>query len=74
AIANSKESRNHKRTKHIDRKYHIIREAVGDGIVDVVKVASEDNLADPFTKTLVARNFDKHVEGMGLRCMTSLLH
>ena len=74
AIANTKESRHHRRTKHIDRKYHLIREAVGDKIVDVVKIASEDNLADPFTKALVARVFDKHVEAMGMQCMTHLLH
>ncbi|MBA0729975.1 hypothetical protein Golax_020562, partial [Gossypium laxum] len=48
AIANTKEIRNHKRTKHIDRKYHIIREAVADRIVDVIKVASKDNFVDPF--------------------------
>ncbi|MBA0880824.1 hypothetical protein Goshw_028826 [Gossypium schwendimanii] len=48
AIANTKETRNHKRTKHIDRKYHIIREAVADRIVDVIKVASKDNFVDPF--------------------------
>ena len=52
----------------------MIREAVGDKIVDVVKIASEDNLADPFTKALVARVFDKHVEEMGMRNMTHLIH
>ena len=74
AIANTKETRNHKRTKHIDRKYHIIREAVVDRIVDVVKIATENNLADPLTKTLVTKKFDEHVEGMGMREMTHLLH
>jgi len=74
AISNTKETRNHKRTKHIDRKYHIIREAVEDGIVDVVKINTEDNLADPLTKTLVTKKFEQHVEGMGMRSMTHLLH
>ena len=68
------EARHYKRTKHIDQKYYIIREAIGKRIVDVVKIASEDNLADPFTKSLTARVFDQHVEGMGLRCLTHLLH
>ena len=35
---------NHKRTKHIHGKDHIIREAVVDRIVDVVKIATENNL------------------------------
>ena len=73
AIANTKESRHHKRTKHIDRRYHIIRGYVTEGMVHVCKIASEDNLADPFTKTLVARSFERHVEVMGMRDKTHLL-
>ena len=73
AIANTKESRHHKMSKHIDRKFHVIREFVESGFVAICKVASEDNLADPFTKTLVARSFEKHVEAMGMRSMSHLL-
>ncbi|KAG8500925.1 hypothetical protein CXB51_003034 [Gossypium anomalum] len=53
AITNTKEMRTHKRTKHIDRKYHLIREAIAKGIVDVMKEASENNLTDLFTRTIV---------------------
>ena len=73
AVANTKDPRHHKRSKHIDRKYHIIRGFVESGNVMVCKIASEDNLADPFTKTLVARRFDEHVEGMGIRNLSHLL-
>ena len=73
AIANTKESRHHKMSKHIDRKFHVIREFVESGFEAICKVASEDNLADPFTKTLVARSFEKHVEAMGMRSMSHLL-
>lgn len=73
AIANTKDSRHHKRSKHIDRKYHLIRGFVESGDVAVVKIASEDNLADPFTKTLVARVFERHIESMGMRNMSHLL-
>ncbi|XP_052887987.1 secreted RxLR effector protein 161-like [Gossypium arboreum] len=66
AITNSKEMRCHKRARHIDRKYHLIQEAVAEGIVDVMKVATENNLADLFTKNLVTRSFNKHVEDMGM--------
>ena len=64
ATANTKESRHHKRTKHIDKKYHIIRELVMEGVVDVCKIASKDSLFYPFTKTLVAKSFERHVECM----------
>ena len=52
ADANSKELRSHKRGKHIERKYHFIREIVGRGDMKVNQNASKDNLADPFTKGL----------------------
>ena len=42
----------HKRGKHIERKYHLIREIVNRGDVVVSQIASEDNLVDPFTKGL----------------------
>ncbi|KAL0546872.1 hypothetical protein IC582_016790 [Cucumis melo] len=57
AVANSKEPRSHKRGKHIERKYHLIREIVQRGDVIVTKIASEHNIADPFTKTLTTKVF-----------------
>ncbi|GER47805.1 gag-pol polyprotein [Striga asiatica] len=42
AVANSKEPRAHRASKHIERKYHLIRDIVGRGDVDVAKIASED--------------------------------
>ena len=73
AVANSKEPRSHKRGKHVERKYHLIREIVHRGDVAVMKVVSEQNLADPFTKTLTERVFTGHLEGLGLRDMSHLL-
>ena len=73
AIANSKEPRTHKKGKHIERKYHLIRDIVQRGDVVVTKIASTDNLADPFTKSLPAKTFDSHVEGMGVRFVESWL-
>ncbi|OIT33734.1 retrovirus-related pol polyprotein from transposon tnt 1-94, partial [Nicotiana attenuata] len=65
-VANSKEPRSHKRSKHIEHKYHLIRDITQRGDAKVLKIASEDNLADPFTKSLTQKIFDKHVEGMGV--------
>ncbi|KAM6551295.1 hypothetical protein CsatB_001103 [Cannabis sativa] len=60
ALANSKEPRSHKRSKHIERKYHIIREYVARGDVLVEKVDTEDNVVDPFTKVFAGTAFEKH--------------
>ena len=73
AVANAKELRSHKREKHIERKYQLIREIVSRGDTIVSQIASEDNLADPFTKGLAQKIFDQHVEGMGVRCIVSWL-
>ena len=50
--AQSKEPRSHKSRKHIERKYHLVREIVQMGDIAFTKTASADNLADPFTKPL----------------------
>ena len=52
AIALAKQQRSHQKSKHIERRYHIIRELIGKGDVFVQKVASADNVADPLTKAL----------------------
>jgi len=73
AVANSKEPRSHKKANHIERKYHLIRDIVQRGDVMVAKIASENNLADPFTKVLPQKSFDRHVEGMGVRVVGAWL-
>ena len=60
----------HKRGKHIERKYHLILEIVNRGDAKVSQIASEDKLVDPFTKRLTQKIFDRHVEGMRVRCIT----
>ena len=73
AVANAKEPRSHKRGKHIERKYHLIREIVSRGDTVVSQIASEDNLEDHFTKGLAQKIFYQHVEGMGVRCIAAWL-
>ena len=72
-VANSKEPRSHKRGKYIERKYHLIREIVSRGDVKVSQIALEDNLVDPFIKGLTQKIFDRHVEGMGVKCIAAWL-
>ena len=73
AVANSREPHSHKRGKHIERKYHLIREIVNRGNVIVTKIQMLDNLADSFIKTLSEKLFFKHVGEMGLKEMPHLL-
>ena len=48
------------RTKHIDIKYHFIREQVENGMVEIVFVRSEENDADIFTKNVGKMAFMNH--------------
>ena len=66
-VAQSKDPRNHKKGKHIERKYHIIRDIVIRGDVVVAKIDGANNLANPFTKALPLRTFESPLEGMGVR-------
>ena len=59
--------------KHIERKYHIIRDIVARGNVVVAKIESTNNLADPFTKALSQRTFESHLEGMGVKLVHNSL-
>ena len=47
------------RTKHIDVKYHYVREYVRDGIVQIVFVRSENNHSDVFTKNTAHRIYEE---------------
>ena len=73
AVAQSKDPRNHKKGKHIERKYHIIRDIIVRGDVMVAKIESTNNLADPFTKALPQKTFESHLEGMGVRLVYNSL-
>jgi hypothetical protein len=42
----------HKRSKHIDTRYHYIRECVSSGVLDIEHVSSDDQLADILKKPL----------------------
>nr|GEZ36416.1 retrovirus-related Pol polyprotein from transposon TNT 1-94 [Tanacetum cinerariifolium] len=60
----------HSRTKHIDVKYHFIKEKVKKGIVELFFVGTEYQLADLFTKALPEERFKYLVRRLGMRCLT----
>ena len=66
AIAQAKEPRAHNRSKHVLRKYHVIREIIERGDVKITYIASDDNAADPLTKALAQPKHEEHVRTMGI--------
>ena len=52
AIELSKNPVYHERSKHIDTRYHYIRECVTDGTVEVDHISTDGQLADILTKPL----------------------
>nr|GFB24424.1 retrovirus-related Pol polyprotein from transposon TNT 1-94 [Tanacetum cinerariifolium] len=60
----------HSRTKHIDVRYHFIKEKVEKGIVELFFVGTEYQLADLFTKALPEERFKYLVRRLGMRCLT----
>ena len=49
------------RTRHIDTRYHFIREHIEDGFIKIVFVRSCENVGDIFTKNVNKEIYDKHV-------------
>ncbi|GJT75851.1 integrase, catalytic region, zinc finger, CCHC-type containing protein [Tanacetum coccineum] len=70
AIAISCNPVQHSRTKHIDVRYHFIKEQVEKGIVELFFVRTEYQLADLFTKALSEDRFKYLVRRLGMRCLT----
>ncbi|GJV89850.1 hypothetical protein Tco_1533788 [Tanacetum coccineum] len=61
----------HSRAKHIDVRYHFIKEQVENGIVELYFVRTEYQLADIFTKPLPRERFNFLIEKLGMRSMSS---
>nr|GFB48003.1 ribonuclease H [Tanacetum cinerariifolium] len=70
AIAISCNPVQHSHTKHIDVRYHFIKEMVEKGIVELFFVETEYQLADMFTKALPEERFKYLVRRLGMRCLT----
>jgi histone deacetylase 1/2 len=49
----------HARTKHIEIDFHFVRERVAQKLLDIRFIHSADQLADGFTKPIVAARIDK---------------
>jgi hypothetical protein len=67
AIEIAKNDKHHDRTKHIDIRYHFVREEVSEGRLTLQWIRTEDQLADILTKLLKPTPFKKLKESL-LEC------
>ncbi|GJV53750.1 retrotransposon protein, putative, ty1-copia subclass [Tanacetum coccineum] len=63
----------YKGTRHYHRRYHYVRESIALGEIRFLKVYTDDNLADPFTKALPKGKLTQHARSMGLRLASSFM-
>ena len=68
-IQYSKNNTDHDKTKHIDIKYHLVREQVQQGNISIAKIPTKKNVADLLTKPLYGDLFWQH-----LSAALSLIH
>ena len=61
------DSKYHGRTKHIDIRFHYIREMIRLGEVILRHISTTRMVADPLTKPIARDMFQTHVRSLGLR-------
>ncbi|KAJ9536555.1 hypothetical protein OSB04_un000254 [Centaurea solstitialis] len=62
-----KEPREHHKSRHILRKFQLIREIIGRGDVRICKIPTDDNVADPLTKPLARVKHETHANSIGIQ-------
>ena len=60
------------RSKHIDIRYHYVRQLVEEKVIDLYFVEGAENPADLFTKNLAWPKFSKFRAQLGLEFFSSL--
>ncbi|GKE34111.1 hypothetical protein Tco_1453433, partial [Tanacetum coccineum] len=60
----------HSRSKHIDIRFHFIKEQVKNGVVELYFVNTEYQLADIFTKALCRERIEFLIYKLGMRSFT----
>ena len=68
AIFLTKDQMFHERTKHIDVRYHFVREIIARGDIVMSKVGTQDNLAYMMNKSLPIAKFVHYSNLVGLGC------
>jgi hypothetical protein len=66
AIAMTRNPQFHKKSKHITHKWHWVREAVENRVINIESCRDPDQTADVLTKALACPKHKKHIAEMGL--------
>ena len=66
AISLAENPMHHGRTKHIEIRYHFIREKVSEGLIKLTFVPTKEEAADGLTKPLGGEAFTKFIRDLGL--------
>jgi hypothetical protein len=67
ALSYVKDPKYHGKTKHIEIKYHYIRDMAAKKEVFLEHISTKNMLADPLTKLIARDPFHGHIKGIGLR-------
>ena len=67
SMAYTKDPKFHSKTKHIDIKYHYVKDIVAQGEVNLKYIFTYDMIADPLIKTVTRDIFERHIKCFGFR-------
>jgi len=66
AIQFAKDPKFHRKTKHIKRRYHFVRDAIKEKEVVIKYISTSKMLADPLTKPIPRDAFKARAMSLGL--------
>ena len=63
----------HERSKHIETRYHFVRQLVAEKKIDIQYIPTEDQVADVFTKGLPSEKLATMKKMLGIRTSSDVL-
>ena len=66
ALAYAKDPKYHGKTKHIQIRYHFVKDMITQNEVVLRHIPTSKMVADPFTKPIVRDAFVRHAKSLGL--------
>ena len=69
ALSYARDPKYHGRTKHIDIRYHYIRDMVTQKEVVLTHISTSQMISNPFIKLIARDAFQTHFKSLGLRRM-----
>ena len=73
AIVQPKEPKSNQWSKHVLRRYHLIRDIIARGDISIERVPIEDNLTYPLSKVLSKQKHDLYMKGLGIKYIDNWL-